>query len=1275
MTDGQSQEPVPEATNGDGAAPPAPLKAIAAAAGPQGDPAAKEDGGAPEEGRRSERRSPQEDAPEHNHADGDGRGNGGSSNIGNGAAAPASLIHKSSSAAGEKAESDAETVILSGKEDGPKPTSRKTIKLEQTDPPANVDAVTATHDTFNGNNSKIVNSSNDSHQHHHHRHPPSNTAHHHRSPDSPLTAQPNDPASRLGNGRQSSLKRKRGAEEPALSDAAEDRDSSRLSSTVSSPVIERRTSDDNESKSPRSESSPPLDDAHHRRSPDAPAIRDHHKSRRPDPLRSKDTKDSVNGRNRRDTRSATDFDDSTNRSTSPPLRKPHRAHSSQSNQPPASGTKKRRKAPAPLHVERRSRPSEDANDSDSSSVRSHHRAQTVNSVETPVMWKSSKLSSKKNKDRSGRTLLARACHIGVEEVEKWLKERPEDIDVADNAGNTPLQIASLEGSADIVKLLVDSKCRVDCKNVDNDTPLIDAVENGHLEVVQLLLAAGADPTQRNATGKEPTELVNAELDDADAIREALQSAKKQKENRRKHSEDQLRRQHSASRDPEGTLTLNSGPSPTHSTRSPPLDPGTRRRTARSQHTNDSLLWVNPTPQRLRDAAGKGDMAIVTHILNMNPQADTEAVLAAAQGGHDEILDIILAIAQPEADPPPLRLANLKPGHTTPMLAAIGRGNVKVIKLLLNQPGFDPTRKFYKGLTYYELAKERQSSEWREEYQVLKDAYDQYKKHGGRKSHQSTPQKTRIKRNESRKSSAEPSSPPHEGRKVRKTLLGIKDEPDTEPKKKRLYQGTAIKSSDDKRRMSTASSDHELDVPRRKEKTANRVRSASPSHPVTSKPKRRLVSGNDVQIDRESRRKALELETTQRRKSGELVAGSGDKQRRPSDSSVSVPVSHKASSESPNRPKDDTGRKRVRNSVSPRNSRSDLHDGVKKKKRLRVDSRGTSVDQDGDSPPRPGPAPAAHMLVGTPVVSSPTSLQASAPAAPVAYMGSAAASTGKKSSRSSPTTEGTTLTAKSSSPPLPPTDPERTSQVPVDSSPPDGAAEPKSLDVAMKDAEAAATAAAAQEEARLQKEEQDRAAADARAKEEAEVQRQLQREKIEAERIARVAREEEEARREAERKLQREREEAEAALAKRRKEEELQRRRAEQERQRREEQERRHREAAEREALRLIRAQQEEERLRRESLPNGLRRYIELTPDEARLPKEISKWLPLRTVTMQDLDATCDPNVADERWITNIQAAPLLANGDLELSQCMVLPNFPSSTLRLPISCLLSRTPY
>lgn len=1113
----------------------------------------------------------------------------------------------------EKSDSEAETVVLPGKEEDEGPKSKKAIKLEETDSDSDVETLNL--------------QTNDNMQ-----------------PD----IQEKTRTRRL------SLKRKRGKEEPQHDEFRENRDSSNLSSTVSSPVIGRRSSKESDTKSNRSQSSPPFDEAvpQPRGSPSGEKEGQNNGQKTRRQGKNDHASGHVNGRKRRDTRSATHFDDSTPRSESPPSRISNRAHSIQSEFSHPRGVTKRRKTPAPLHVDRRRKPSEDfhADSDDSSSVHSHSRKQKLMSTDGTAM-SPAKVSHKKNRDRNGRTLLARACAGDVKEAERWVRDRPQDLNVPDNAGNTPLQIASLEGDVEIVRLLLDSGCDTTCKNIDSDTPLIDAVENGHLEVVQLLLKAGLDPRQSNAKGQEPLELVKPDLEDSEEIRAALQASKKEKDTNRRQSEDHSR-QH-RSRDPDMVSATAAGPSPTHSTRSPPLDPSAKRRTARSQPTNDSLLWVNPTRERLRDAAGKGDLTIVNYILNMRPEADTEAVIAAARGGHETILGLILAIAQPEQDPEPLRSGDHKPGYTTPMLAAIGRGNIAVINLLLDQPGFDPTRRLYKGLTYFELAKERQSSEWQEEYDVLKEAYDDYKKHGGRKSKDSSPRKGRAKRGDSKKPTPEPSSSPHEPRKFRKSNHPpVKEESDVEAKveakRKTLYKETALKQRRGEHEL-TGHDNESLGPPKSKiaeKRSMSDVTSAVSGRPEGSKPKRKLMSGNDFKTGQvEKRRASLAAETPSttnhdhlRRKSGESVSSHDDTRRRSSDASVSARSAKDATPEESTRTKGEPGKKRLRISVSPQASRTDMNDIIKKKKRQRIDSHGTAVDQDRDWPPRPGPAMVANMIGGPTAVASPSVPQGTAP---VAFMGNSIAPSVTKSPSDEQARSAVISPATSIDQALQPA-----------TTPLDPQAQKEADDELLRQQQA-------QEREQQQNLEEERLAlVDAEERQKAVAQQELvaRAARVEADRQALIAREEEEARLEvqrqadeAQRRIQAEREEAEALLAKKRKEEEMQRRRAEQERQRKEDQERRRREAEERETMRRIRGQQEEERLRRESLPNGLRRLAELSPDEAR--REVSRWLPLKTVFTKQIDPGCDAQVAEERWLANVQAAPLLVNKDLELSQC------------------------
>ena len=1120
----------------------------------------------------------------------------------------------------DKSDSEAETVVLSGKEENAGQKMKKAIKLEE--------ASVAEPETKR------------------------------QSDNPPSIREDQREGSKEKIGRKTSLKRKRVITENASSGGPDTANSSNLSSTISSPVQAVHSSKATDTGSDRSRSSPPFEaaaqqlegrDKEHKGESDSAHTHRH-------ATKSDRETGPVNSRKRRETRSATHFDGPAHRSESPPSRHNHRAQSIQSTISHPNGVTKRKKIPAPLHMDRRRKASEDTHpdSDDSSSIHSRHHLQKMTSGDGHAVSPAKMpISHKKNRDRSGRTLLARACAQDASEAEKWLRERPQDIDVPDNAGNTPLQIAALEGDVEVVQLLLDAGCDTTSKNIDKDTPLIDAVENGHLEVVRLLLKAGLDPRQKNAKGQEPLELIPVDNEEAEDIRNALLASKKEKESLRRPSEDHHRHS-TGSRDVDMSSTGASGASPTRSP--PPPAPGVRRRTARSQPTDDALLWVNPTPERLRDAAGKGDLTIVDHILKMRPKVDTEAVLAAARGGHDGVLNLMMAIGNLDPDPEPLRSGEYKPAYSTPMLAAIGRGNISVIQLLSSQPGFDPSRRRFKDLTYYEISKERQGSEWQEEYDILKEAFDNYRPNGGRRSNNNSPRKVRPKRADSTKQSSEPSSSPHDSRKVRKTKPPPDDDSMEGARKASSHKGTGSKHLGDdlkKQQDSAIASDRDSDAtgllkPKQKEsKSNNDIARPAINRADSLKPKRRLMSGNDFKTDKEIKRRASHVADARddptRRKSGDSISS---RQRKLSDASESTAKVSKASSEEPTTVKSELGKKRHRMSVSPQASKIELPattEVVRKKKR-RVDSQGNAIDQDRDRSFRPGPAMVANMIASPTGVPSPTVSQGTAP---VAFMGSNTASPVTKSPIESRIHSTLISPVNSIDQALQ----QQQQQPDLDDIRAQKQMEEDMLRQARLDHEHERQAAQEEEE-RLEEIENEK-----RRQAEAELERKARAEKEEAERKARIAQDEEDARLEAqrraeeeERQLQLEREE-ENRIAKRKKDEEIQQRKAEQERLRKEEQERKRREQEERESKRRMQAQEEAERLRRQSLPNGLRRAAELNSDSARTANEVVKWLPLRTVTTQELDPDCEPQMAGERWIANIQAAPILAITDLELSQC------------------------
>lgn len=485
---------------------------------------------------------------------------------------------------------------------------------------------------------------------------------------------------------------------------------------------------------------------------------------------------------------------------------------------------------------------------------------------------------KKHLDAHGQTFLARACARGeYDGAKQRLGERPEDLNVADYAGNTPLQIAAINGCEDIVKLLIDAGCNLDCVNYDKDTPLLDAVDNGHLGVVKLLLDAGVNPRKANVNGEEPVDRVNDDTDNADEIRACLIEAKKRFGGRQRTSED--RHSHHDSHDTRDS----------HAPDSPRRSPATlaghtarRPGTVRATKTRNDLLYMPLDEKTLRQAAGRGDEETVARILQVKEGVDDpESMVAAARGGHDLVIQLLLGLGGANPDPAPVKY--MQPDVATPILAAIGQENIKVVELLLEQQGFDPTRRF-KGETYYEVARRRQGTNWKEEEQKLKNAYDEYKR-----GHKDTSVKTKSPRRERERDRED-----REAKRARRVEAREKEEArmlkrslssparDIEPKKKvtpaKLPSPKERRKSDAPLNRDEAPSKRGPGRPKKEDRLLSSIHvsdlDTSPTIPTkvkpkrieidlvggssegeTVKPRRKLVSKGELRGERERKRRA------------------------------------------------------------------------------------------------------------------------------------------------------------------------------------------------------------------------------------------------------------------------------------------------------------------------------------------------------------------------------------------------------------------------------------
>lgn len=417
------------------------------------------------------------------------------------------------------------------------------------------------------------------------------------------------------------------------------------------------------------------------------------------------------------------------RSTSPP---PHpRSHRrSISTQLPTKASShglshKKKRVPAPLQ-------STEYHSDDSSASASSHPRSSRRSLAAPATGDSATSPAKmpphkKHVNSSGQTLLARACQKGALDVAKQrLEERPQDLNEADHALNTPLHMASIKGHANVVKFLLEKHCIVDSVNDSKDTPLHDAIENGHVEVVKLLLGAGANPTKPNRRGDEPLDLVvlneedgSYEGDEAIELKTAIIAAKQNSRGiRRSPDDDQTHDTDSRASRPKES-PRRSPPAFSHEGQG---QARSRVRTARSYKTSADYLYQGLGPDELRKAAMEGDVNVAARVMEVNPSLkDPESLYLAAKGGHSDVINILFALGGFDPDPTP----NKGLESSTPILAAIGRdAHLKVLELLLGQDDFDPTRRI-EGETYFDIARKRAGPRAQEEEKLLRDAFDKY----------------------------------------------------------------------------------------------------------------------------------------------------------------------------------------------------------------------------------------------------------------------------------------------------------------------------------------------------------------------------------------------------------------------------------------------------------------------------------------------------------------------------------------------------------------------
>ncbi|KAL5113916.1 hypothetical protein ACEQ8H_008199 [Pleosporales sp. CAS-2024a] len=443
----------------------------------------------------------------------------------------------------------------------------------------------------------------------------------------------------------------------------------------------------------------------------------------------------------------------------PGFGRPHkRSQSTQSAVTGASGRKRRETTNLAMSIESTRWPDDSSDDSDSAPAHTPNLLQhaRVKRSSHRALTSPARTMAKSKTDRFGATRLARESEKGdLDAVKEAFEEAPDELDQVDYAGIAPLQKASLHGWADVVRYLISKGCNTACESNDRDTPLIDAVENGHLDVVRLLLNEGhVNPHHANKKGQRAIDVMDYEDDDAEEIEKVLREA--------------MRRETNTSRD----------------------DQQPEQKQAK---TASRLLYNEYNVETLIEKAGDGDILAVGELINSNIKPNITCGVAAARGGHYDILSILLASGL-KADPDPSKHPE------TPMTVAIGRGHPKIIQLLLEQDNFDPTRRNKDNKTYYELAEEKAGPRWELERDVLKRAFDEHKgQHRSPRRPKKEPPNmsaVRMKRNSLPK--RERSASPRPEAK-RSHLTKSSTAPNPPQKSRRLMSGKEMASREGKRR--------------------------------------------------------------------------------------------------------------------------------------------------------------------------------------------------------------------------------------------------------------------------------------------------------------------------------------------------------------------------------------------------------------------------------------------------------------------------------------------
>ncbi|KAJ9629883.1 hypothetical protein H2203_002267 [Taxawa tesnikishii (nom. ined.)] len=338
------------------------------------------------------------------------------------------------------------------------------------------------------------------------------------------------------------------------------------------------------------------------------------------------------------------------------------------------GRKRRAATQFPLRETKVSRTTS-TGDSDTSSESSHqiHQNRLTRNINRAVSTPGRTMGRdhKRHVNKYGFTRLAEACESG-------------DLDmVKEWRGKDPEQLEQREFAG--------------------NTPLQVASLNGYPEIVEYLLEQGCNVhvantdkdtpliDAQNLKGQQALDVITDETENATEIRFLLREAIEEWKSNGYNDHNQHE---------EG----------------PAFRPGPTK----------GLQFMARTSENLMKLVSNNDREGVQEFLDARVQVNNDVVAAAARTGDLFLVNMLLA---------DMSSSKARRGAEKPMLAVIGTSHYEMVKSLTLLDTFDPTWRNRQGLTWHELAEQRQGPNWRQEKQLLQRLYDE---HTGRERQSSSP---------------------------------------------------------------------------------------------------------------------------------------------------------------------------------------------------------------------------------------------------------------------------------------------------------------------------------------------------------------------------------------------------------------------------------------------------------------------------------------------------------------------------------------------------------